>query len=62
MPIGSRVNPLRLPLIRIVAINSVLAILALFLFDASLPFFALLAAVAHDSSFKLFAVNVCIGM
>jgi hypothetical protein len=38
----------RLPLIRIVAVDPVLAILALFLLDAPLAFFSFLAAVAHD--------------
>jgi hypothetical protein len=44
------VNPLRLPLIYFAAVDPVLAILSLFLLDAHLAFFALLATVAHDSS------------
>src|SRR5271165_4033371 len=49
----SGVHPLRLPLVRIVAIDPVFAILALFLFDTLLAFFALLAAVAHDRCCRL---------
>jgi hypothetical protein len=41
------VNPLRLPLIYFAAVDPVLS---LFLLDAHLAFFALLATVAHDSS------------
>src|ERR1035437_9015752 len=45
-----RVNPQRLRLIFVVAVDTVLAILSLFLLDAHLAFFALLATVAHASS------------
>jgi hypothetical protein len=45
-----RVNPLRLRLIFVVAVDTVLAILSLFLLDAHPAFFALLATVAHASS------------
>jgi hypothetical protein len=46
----SRVDALRLPLIQVLAVDPVLAILLLFLFDAPLAFLALLTAVAHDFS------------
>jgi hypothetical protein len=48
----SGVDALRLPL-GILGVNTILAILSLFLLDANLTFFALLATVAHEfSSFE----------
>src|ERR1019366_7881822 len=51
------VNPLRLPLIRVLGDNPVVAILPLFLLDALLTLFALLKTVAHDC-FLLFVSSV----
>jgi hypothetical protein len=45
----SGINPFRLPLLLVLAVDPVLTILALFLFDPSLEFFAFLTAVAHET-------------
>jgi hypothetical protein len=44
-----RIDALWRPLIRALAVDLILAVLLLFLLDASLAFFALLSAVAHNS-------------
>jgi hypothetical protein len=46
---SSGVNPLLLPLIYGFAVDPVFSILSLFLLAALLPFFALLATIAHDT-------------
>src|SRR5437763_1222013 len=54
------VNPLRLPLLYLIAVDPVLAVLSLFLLDARLVFFALLATVAHLLALKGFSHrNLC---
>jgi hypothetical protein len=43
------VFPLRLPLVRILAVDPVFAVLPLFLLFPSLAFFTLLATIAHET-------------
>src|ERR1700727_2563796 len=45
------IKPLRLPFMQIVAVDTVLAILSLFLLKALFAFLTLLATVGHDTSF-----------